>query len=94
MAADRALGSRPSARYVVADLRDEFEFLDPVRPRLAALWYWGQALGIGLRLCLTPAGNARPTPTQSCHPGDQMRNELGLAFRALVKRPVLSSATY
>ena len=84
------LGSRPSAPYIVADLREEFDALSAERPITAWLWYWAQSLGVGLRLSLARSG--APEPERTRPPGDRMRNELGLAVRSLIRRPVLSAA--
>ena len=88
----RLLGTRPSAPYVVADLGEEYEAVRRARPRVASLWYWGQALAIGLRLRVDRDRQPLRPPIHSTHWRDQMRNELGVALRTLIKRPVLSGA--
>ncbi len=86
------LGTRPSAPYVVADLREEYQSLQRTRPQFASLWYWGQALSVGLRLRADRDSFPLRPAIRSHLRGDQMRNELGLAVRTLLKRPVLSGA--
>ena len=88
----RLLGSRASAPYIVADLREEFDSQGAERPTTARLWYWAQSLGVGLRLSLARSGAPEPEPARTPPRGDRMRNELGLAVRSLIKRPVLSTA--
>lgn len=44
------LGARPAATYIVGDLRQEYAQLQTRRGSLAAgLWYWGEAIAIGVR---------------------------------------------
>ena len=83
------LGRRASAPFILADLREEFAGRNP---HTATLWYWREALRIGLRLRLG-RNPARTDPADlTVPPGDHMRLELRLAWRALSRRPLLAAA--
>ncbi len=88
----RLLGSRASAPYIIADLREEFDALQARRPLVASVWYWTQALGIGLRFRVARFGRPSHRPSRTRSRGDRMRSQLGLALRSLIKRPVVSTA--
>jgi len=85
------LGGRPSAAFIIADLREDYLSRAARRPVIARCWYWSEAIRLGLRMRLT-APVARAAPAVPRHAGDQMQLELRLAWRALYRRPMLSSA--
>jgi len=93
-----ALRSDAQRESVLGDLHEEYAARAVSSGSRAALWYWLQALSIGLRLCasaaLEPPGRSANSASSPPHRGDSLMRTLDVevrhALRALIKRPALT----
>jgi putative ABC transport system permease protein len=90
------LGAEPSTRFVIGDLREDYDAVARQRgARLANAWYVVQAVRLGLRVRwerTRSRADDRESSSPSLPPGDVMNTELRQALRFLRRRPAFSAA--